>query len=54
MNQGMLFVSFYGVCVLMMEILEVWHFTLACMFGPENLYMTIHNTCYFETVDISC
>ena len=39
----MLFVLFYGVCVLMMEIIKSMVFYFGMYFGSENLYMAIHN-----------
>ena len=41
MNQGMLFVLFYGVYVLMMEIIRSMVFYLDMSLGPENLYIVI-------------
>ena len=42
MHQGMLFVLFYGVYVLMMEIIRSMVFYFDMYLGPENLYMTIY------------
>ena len=41
MNQGMLFVLFYGVYVLMMEIIRSMVFYFDMYLGPENLYIVI-------------
>ena len=43
MNQGMLFVLFYGVYVLMMKIIRSMVFYFDMSVGPENLYIAIHN-----------
>ena len=42
MNQGMLFVLFYGAYVLMMEIIGSIVFYFDMYLGPENLYIAIH------------
>ena len=42
MNQGMLFVLFYGVYVLMMEIIRSMVFYFDMYLGPENLYVATH------------
>ena len=42
MNLGMLFVLFYGVYVLMMEIIRSIVFYFDMYLGPENLYIAIH------------
>ena len=39
----MLFVLFYGVYVLMMEIIRSMVFYFDMYLGPENLYIAIHN-----------
>ena len=41
MNQGMLFVLFYGVYVLMMEIIRSMVFYFDMYLGPENLYIVV-------------
>ena len=43
MNQRMLFILFYGVYVLMMEIIRSMVFYFDIYLGPENLYIAIHN-----------
>ena len=49
----MLFVLFYGVYVLMMEIIRSMVFFFDMYLGPENLYIAIHNACMAQGLRVN-